>query len=112
MPLHTVFVPAGVVRVCALRRHRLAWTTITAIERVPRRLARRDHDRARPRRPGGLVARIGRRRYLLCNRSEGALEFDALTRMVSSWDDAVVLRAARPPQDTAPTGLYRRRRDG
>jgi len=109
MPLHTVFGREGVVRVCALRRHHLAWTSITAIERVPKRMPLRRVE-GRPRRPGGLVAVIGKRKYLLCNRPEGAFEFDALQASVRQWDDAVAIRAGRPPETTVPTNLHRRRR--
>jgi hypothetical protein len=110
MPLRTEFSREGITRVCAVRRHRIPWSRVTGLERAPSRATRRDpRDPERLRRPGGMVARIGRRRYLLANRCEGALEYDRLVVAVRNWDDVVTVRARRPPLTTPPTHLYRRR---
>jgi hypothetical protein len=112
-PLRTAFGPEGVTRLCAARRHHLDWSEVVAIERAmgPRSLLpTRQGERRSFTRPGGLVARVGRRRYLLVDRVEGAAEYDALADAVKRWDDVVVVRASRPPADTPPTTLYRRTR--
>ena len=113
MPLRTEFSRAGITRVCALRRHHIPWDRVTGLERTPSRVSHRGTpDPQRPRRPGGLVARIGRRRYMLTNRCEGALEYDRLVVALREWDDVVIVRARRPPLTTAPTTMYRRKTNG
>ncbi|HLF42418.1 MAG TPA: hypothetical protein VJA46_02690 [Acidimicrobiia bacterium] len=62
-----------------------------------------------PRTFGGLVAVVGRRRYLLVNQVEGPGEYDELAAAVKKWSAATLLRAARPPESASPSYLYRRR---
>lgn len=109
MPLRTEFSSGGITRVCALRRHHIPWSRVIGIERAPTRSAMRYARRPdQGGKPGGLVARVGRRRYMLVNRPEGALQYDRLVVAVRSWDDVVVVRARRPPATTVPTDLHRR----
>ena len=133
LPLRAEFDAEGVTRVCPLRRERLPWTGIVAIERVHVRRrsfgggsgmmgaltgAGVEEDDGPPRaRPSqGLVARTGPRRVsLLTDRRESFAEFDELRALLR--DEATLLRATPPPEDSTPAGrgptaLHRRRSDG
>jgi hypothetical protein len=119
-PRRCRFDGSGVTRICALRSHVLAWADIVAIERTaPSTAGRLRQLRAgssdRPRHAsGGLVARgPGRKRWLLTDRIEGAAEYERLRQLVQriqAADEMTALRAGRPPDDAAPSDLYRRRR--
>lgn len=130
VPLRTEFDQVGFTRVCLLRRQRIPWSSVVAVERVPRRPARRrrsffglggggEEDAppptqgparppgAPPRRPPrssqGLVARLGRRRLsLLVDRRESLQEYEALRDLLRA--EATLLRASPPPLDAAPAG--------
>lgn len=103
--------PMGIERRCALRRQVIAWSAVGDIRRAPGPRFRRvgDGDGRRRAVPGGLVAACGRRRYLLVDRVEGAEEFDAVVAAVTSSAPDVPVHAARPPEGSPPTWLYRRR---
>lgn len=112
-PRHTRFTASGIVRRCALRAHHIPWADALAIERAPAttvdrvRSLKQESPHAGP--SGGLVARgPGRRRWLLTDRVESELEYDALAALLA--DNGTSLRAARPRMGTPPTDLYRRRR--
>lgn len=120
-PIATEFGPVGVVRRCLLRRQRLAWTAIDALSRTADRATLEpgppasSGSRARPRgslggRPAGLVAVVGRRRYLLVNQSESRDECETLRRLLGDWDVPTRWRAGLPTEAQPPTWLYRRRR--
>lgn len=104
-PHRVEFTADGIVRVCALRRHVLAWDELVAIERGGRR--RRPPRRSLPsqRTPtevpvarGGLVARgTGRRRWQLTDRLEGHAQHAELRRLVQWYAEATQLRAPVPP---------------
>lgn len=104
----------GVTRRCLARSHHLAWDRIVALERtrpstmtVVRNLSGRDEAQV----SGGLVARgAGKRRWLLVDRAESRMEYDALQELLATADVPVVLRAPRPHATAPPTYLYRRRR--
>lgn len=106
-PIASRFDARGVERRPVLRRHVLAWDRIDRITRS------RPSVRASLRQlnPGGLVAVVGRRKYLLVDRIESPSEFDRLEDVVKAvtaherLDDVV-----RPGSGVAPTWLYRRRR--
>ncbi len=114
-PRRTRFDATGVTRMCPLRAHRLPWGSVVAIERTPSGASARLRRNLTERRGGtlvrgGLVARgPGRRRYLLTDRVEGAVEHDRLRELVAELGVATTLRARRPADDTPPTTLYRRR---
>lgn len=111
LPLRTEFDQDGIVRVCALRRHRLPWERVVAVERTGGPV--RDGGGRGPRANHGLAARTGPRRvHLLVDRRESHAEWDALRSLLR--DRATRLRAAEPPIDSAPAGrgpqaLHRRR---
>jgi hypothetical protein len=106
VPISAEFTPEGVVRRPLVRREFLAWDDVNRLERLrvgvllPRRF----------RRGGGLVARVGRRRYILVDRMEGPIEFDHLRRVIGGdLADALGLGGdLRPPDEQTPTWLYRR----
>ncbi len=117
LPRHTRFSTDGVVRVCLLRKQRLVWSRLVAIERtrpntmnLVRNLAESDRDARQV--SGGLIARgSGRKRWLLTYNLESRAEHDELARLLERHDIPVPLRAPRPHADAPPTYLYRRRRD-
>lgn len=117
VPRRVEFDTSGITRVCPLRRQRLPWDTIVAIERVRPtatstiRGAVDRRTRTAPKVTGGLAARgNGKRRWLLTDRIEGQREHDQLVALIDGLDAPVVVRAVRPHADAPPTDLYRRRR--
>jgi hypothetical protein len=120
-PRRSHFHRRGITRVCLLRAQLLPWERIVAIERTaPSAAGRLRAIRAgrtagggTPRpgpASGGLVARgNGRTRWLLTDRVEGALEHDRLRRLVKAVAVETPMRAQRPPDDAAPSDLYRTR---
>jgi hypothetical protein len=111
-PGSTVFDAQGLQRRCALRRQRLPWEKLVAIERPrPSSAATLRNMRERPDEPivsGGLLARgRGRRRWLLTDRLESRQEYDRLRELLWRLGSPVRLRAARPHEGVPPTGLYR-----
>lgn len=115
-PQRVEFHEAGIDRVCLLRRHRLSWRDVRALERARGtllsyvRLRNAGDEPTAPRTPsGGLVARGAKgRRWLLCDRIESQPEFDAIKAEVAARADWVAIAAARPSPTTPPTTLYRR----
>jgi hypothetical protein len=118
-PQRVEFHAAGIDRVCLLRRHRMPWQDIRAIQRARGtmvsyiRLRNAGDTPTAPQSPtGGLVARgANSRRWLLCDRIESQPEFDAIRRIVEDNADWVAISAARPAASTPPTTLYRRGAD-
>jgi hypothetical protein len=121
-PRRSHFHRRGVTRVCLLRAQLLPWERIVAIERTAPSAAGRLRalragragggalPRPSPAASGGLVARgNGRTRWLLTDRVEGALEHDRLRRLVKAVALETPIRAQRPPDDAAPSDLYRNR---
>jgi hypothetical protein len=113
-PSRVVFDRRGVHRICPLRRHTLPWERLAAIERPrPSGVATLRNLRERPDEPivsGGLLARsTGRRRWFLTDQLESRDEYDRLRELVRSVPAPVRLRAPRPHEGVAPTGLYRSR---
>lgn len=106
-PWRTVLGPDGIERRCPLRTERLAWERVASVVRPRSTKARR-----RVAGKAGLVAEMGKRRYLLTNRCESRFEYDAIDAALEAWSDGVLLRASRPPDEVAPTWLYQRRLDG
>ena len=109
VPVRTEFDARGLVRVCPLRRHRLPWDRVVALERGrPSQLtvARNALDRREgspARQSGGLVARgPGKRRWLLSDQLEGRDEHAELRTLVAALDATVHVRAARPHHDVPP----------
>ncbi len=106
VPISAEFTREGVVRRPLVRREFLSWDDVNRLERLrvgvlmPKRY----------RRGGGLVARIGRRRYILVDRMEGPIEFDHLRRVIGvELADALGLGPElRPPDEQTPTWMYRR----
>ena len=118
-PIVTVFGADGVQRRCVLRRQVLSWDDIGAIARPGTILgggSARLRSFAGAEGPTatrqGLVAEVGerRRRYLLTDHVEGRAEYDAIERGLRIWSPSTPLRASRPPEGTAPTFVYKRRR--
>lgn len=114
-PRHTRFGTEGMTRVCALRRQCIPWSEAVAIERAPAsttdRLRSLRENRQRPIPSGGLVATgTGRRRWLLTDRAESTMEYEALSALLAEQQAVTVLRAGRPRDENPPTTLYRRRR--
>lgn len=105
LPVRSEFDRDGVVRICLLRRQRLPWSTVVALERTPGRPRRRsDDDGPRPPSAGrGLVARTGPRRlHLLVDRRESHAEWHALRDLLR--DRGTRMRAVEPPLEAAPAG--------
>ncbi len=112
-PRRAVFGESGVQRVCFGRRHTIEWKSINALERARagRRLRRRKNaDKLPPRSSAGLVARVGKKRYLLVNTLESRAEFDQVEELVTEAAPHVRISAEPPGERRVPTTLYRRER--
>jgi len=96
-PLKSVVTADGIDRRCPLSHRMLEWSEIESLDRL--------------RRTGGVVAKVGRRRLVLCDRSEGHLENLHLVEIVEKHGPNVIIRLEAPKLDTKPTNLYRRRSD-
>jgi hypothetical protein len=119
LPTRVEFDREGLTRVCPLRRQRVPWSRVVAIERtrpgsatVARNLVDRRSARAGPTVSGGLVARgSGRRRWLLTDRVESRDEHATLGALLERVPEPVALRAPAPHEGAPPSDLYRRRRE-
>jgi len=94
-PIKSVVTSVGIERVCPLGRRQLVWQDIESLDRL--------------RRSGGVVAKVGRRRLVLCDRIEGHFENLDLIEMVEKHGPNVIVRLEAPKIDGRPTDLYRRR---
>lgn len=107
LPVASEFTGDGVTRRPLLRRHHLSWDRVDQLTRTRPSIAARARNLA----PGGLVAKVGRRRYLLVDQCESLAEYGALAELLEeasievSFDDLIV-----PPEGVDPTWTYRRRR--
>jgi hypothetical protein len=111
-PIASAFGPNGVERRCLLRRERLGWDRIEALTRTSDSTGLQPGEGSRwkvSRRPGGLVAVIGRRRYLLVNQCESREECRRLRDGLLEWTEEPLWVAGLPEDDQPPTWLYRRR---
>jgi hypothetical protein len=101
-PIVTTLDARGITRRTPLRSHRIPWQRVTAVNRA----------RGAPlaKRIGPLTAAIGKRRYLLVDRPEGADEYEKIRMVLTDNDVDCPLTADAPAADTAPTWLYHRKR--
>ena len=106
-PIAATFDRDGVVRRALLRRHWLRWQQVDQLTRTrPSIFAMR-----RQVVQGGLTAVVGKRRYLLTDSVESLAEHETLTRLLDAHEIAVD-GLLRPPDDVAPSWLYRRQKWG
>lgn len=105
-PVASRFTPEFVERRAILRRQTIAWERVDQITRARPALVG-----LRNLRPGGLTAKVGRRRYLLVDQCEAITEFDHLGEVLSDRYAALGMDEMIPPHaETDPTWTYRRRR--
>jgi hypothetical protein len=120
-PCSSRFGPDGIARRCLVRVPCLPWSSVDALTRsadmwvaartdLPGASRRNEPLLARRRPPGGLVAMRGRRRYLLVGQVESRAEFECLVRGLAEWAPSVTVLAESPPEDIAPTTIFRRSR--
>lgn len=93
----------GVTRRMMLRRQHLPWERIDQLSRTRPGLT----SGWRKVQHGGLVAVIGRRRYLLVDRCESLDEFRRLEDLVSGRSRELLDEVPVPPEAALPTWLYR-----
>lgn len=105
-PFCAVFGRECVERRCLVRTERLAWSRIGLLGRpaYSGRFGRLGRSTT------GLVAAVGRRRYLLTDRMESRAEHQALLRLMGEWATETPVEASLPPDDWPPTWLYKKRR--
>lgn len=114
-PIAVRFDAKGVHRRMVLRESTLDWDRIDRFNRTAPsvrsgRTLPEEQRRLIRLKPGGLVAAIGRRKYLLVNQCESAGEHRAVVAVVRTESEALADTIAPPPADTAPTWLGRRQR--
>ena len=105
-PVASTFDADAVTRHMVLRRQRLSWNRIEKLSRTRPGLVSGFRKLAY----GGLVAVIGRRRYLLTDRCESLEEFESVQRALGDRADDLLATTPEPPAGTAPTWWYRRRK--
>ncbi len=131
-PLVSVIGADGIQRRCALRSQHLDWARIASVARPAQanrwrrdvtgvaggradraipgaRPAHAEHESSRAAK-GGLIAEIGRRPFLLCDKLESRAEYDAIRSGLREWAPGLPLRASRPDESVPPTWLHKKRR--
>ena len=103
-PVASTFSADGVVRRTMLRHQHIDWGRIDQLSRTrPKLLAS-----FRKIGHGGLVAVIGKRRYLLVDHCESRDEFKELERITGDRAEEIGLdEVPRPAKGTAPTWVHR-----
>jgi len=105
-PVASRFTVDGVERRALLRHHKISWDRVEQITRTRPAIAG-----VRKLMPGGLVVKVGRRRYLLVDQCESISEFDALCTLLDERSEALGLdELVLPESETDPTWTYRRKR--
>lgn len=104
-PIASTFDGDGVVRRALLRRHRMRWDEVRQLTRARPGVVAGMRGLV----PGGLVALVGRRRYLLVDQTESGAEYDQLEELLGDLAEALSIDTLRRPPDTVnPTWVYRR----
>lgn len=112
LPVASTFGPDAVERRAPLRRHRIGYSDIRQLTRARGKLLSINRFTGDPEmraNRGGLVAVVGRRRYLLVDNAESRGEFETLMALLEEYAAGLVDEDLMPPTDIAPTYLYRRR---
>ena len=104
-PIAATFDADGVTRRMLLRRHRMPWSRVDQLSR-----SRPGFVGSRKLSHAGLVAVVGRRRYMLVDRCESPDEFAELERILDPVDVSILDSVPRPHEAAPPTWLYRRAR--
>lgn len=106
-PVSSTFTVDGVERRPLLRRHRIAWDRVDQLTRARPSIAGMFKGLT----PGGMSAKIGRRRYLLVDQCESWAEFDAVRELLDDrYETLGIDEMVQPTIETDPTWTYRRRR--
>ncbi len=106
-PVRSTFDAGGVTRRAMLRNHRIDWEDVRQLSRTRPGLVLS----VRKLRLGGLVAVVGKRRYLLVDQGESGPEHDQLDAVLGDNATAVGLdMVIRPGDDVSPTWIYRSKR--
>ena len=104
-PIASSFSADGVTRRMMLRHQYMDWDRIDQLSRTRPKLL----SSWRKLGHGGLVAIVGRRRYLLVDHCESRNEFNEVERLVGERADEIGLwEVPRPAEEASPTWLYRR----
>jgi hypothetical protein len=105
-PIAVTFDAEGLTRRTLLRRQRMRWSGIDQLSRSRPGVVAGFRKLAH----GGLVAVVGRRRYMLVDRCESPDEYAELERILDPVDVCILERVPRPHPSASPTWLYRRAR--
>lgn len=105
-PVASTFTADSVCRRALLRHHTIHWDKVDQLTR-----SRPGLSGMRSLTPGGLAAKVGRRRYLLVDQSESLGEFEALGEVLKARYVTLGVDEMIPPHvEVDPTWTYRRRR--
>lgn len=106
-PVASTFGRDDVVRRAMLRTHRIRWDRVDQLTRARPSLT----SGLRQLKPGGLTAKVGRRRYLLVDQCESEAEFDELSELLDArFVELAIDEMIVPPAGIDPTWTYRRKR--
>lgn len=105
-PIAVTFDADGLTRRTLLRHQRMQWSGVDQLSRSRPGIVAGVRKLAH----GGLVAVVGRRRYMLVDRCESPDEFAELERILDPIDAGILERVPRPHLAASPTWLYRRAR--
>jgi len=104
-PIASTFGAEGVTRRPLGRRHLLRYEDIVQLTRTRPKVVGKTKT-------GGLVAAVGRRRYLLVDQPESRDEFQVLHELLERAAPGLADLDLSPPADVNPTWIYRRKRWG
>jgi hypothetical protein len=99
-PIYTTFTTDGIRRRTPLRTHKISWDKVIAVNRA--------RGGRMTKRAGPLAAAVGKRRYLLVDRTECVDEYQSLQVLLT--DVETPLSAVAPDPKTVPTWLYHQKR--
>ncbi|MGK0276020.1 MAG: hypothetical protein ACI9N0_002407 [Ilumatobacter sp.] len=106
-PVASTFTTDGVQRRPLLRRHFIAWNRVGQLTRTRPVITGALKDLT----PGGMAAKVGRRRYLLVDQCEALREFQELVELLDDRYVALGIdEMVQPPESIDPTWTYRRKR--
>jgi hypothetical protein len=106
-PIAATITADAVQRRALLRRHTIVWGRVDQLTRARPAVTMGFRQLT----PGGLTAKVGRRRYLLVDQCESMAEFEVLGEVLKDrYAGLGVDEMIIPPETIDPTWTYRRRR--
>ncbi len=104
-PVASTFTPDGVERRMMLRRQHWSWSDVRQLSRARPGVTKG----IRGLKHGGLVAVVGRRRYLLVDQCESRAEYDEVLEIIADQAADLGISGLGEPEDSVPPTWVSRR---